>query len=54
MDWMNFCPGNPGSTVITSIMSAYSRTSSRTYNGVVGLIAIPAFTPRDFILDIVL
>ena len=40
---MNFCPPNPGSTVMMSTISTMSTNGSSTCTGVLGLIPIPAY-----------
>ncbi len=43
---INFCPPNPGSTVITSTMSTLSRKGTTVSTGVPGFMAIPAYIKR--------
>ncbi len=47
MSDMNFCPPNPGSTVITSTMSTSSRYGKTTSTGVPGFRPIPAWKEKQ-------
>lgn len=47
MSAMNFCPPNPGSTVITRTISTSSTNGKTASTGVLGLIPIPTFTKKN-------
>merc|ERR1719203_2200899 len=53
MSDMNFCPPNPGSTVIIKIISASATKSSTVMTGVLGLRPIPTFIPASLIFGII-
>ena len=46
MSAMNFCPPNPGSTVITRTISTSSTNGRTASTGVLGLIPIPTFAKK--------
>lgn len=46
MSAMNFCPPNPGSTVITRTISTSSTNGKTASTGVLGLIPIPTFAKK--------
>ena len=47
MSAMNFCPPNPGSTVITRTISTSSTNGKTASTGVLGLIPIPTFAKKN-------